>query len=112
MRSQLVASTSPFKPLDSGHPAVTPTPTPNPTQLDDPGIITGMWSVTGQTGERMKSSWVSGLKKRIRELEKEVESLKVDNEKQVSQALTLGGQWGATAHCDDSGRMCRSIAIE
>jgi hypothetical protein len=38
----------------------------------------------------MMSSWVLGLKKRIRELEKEVESLKVDNEKQVSQALTLG----------------------
>ncbi|RSH90534.1 hypothetical protein EHS25_001139 [Saitozyma podzolica] len=63
IRSQLVASTSPFKPLDGGHPAVATTPTPIPTQLDDPGIVTG-------------------LKKRIRELEKEVESLKVDNEKQ------------------------------
>ncbi|GFZ43726.1 hypothetical protein JCM24511_01446 [Saitozyma sp. JCM 24511] len=63
MRSQLVASASPFKPLDSGHPAVATTPTPTPTQLEDPGIV-------------------AGLKKRIRELEKEVESLKVDNEKQ------------------------------
>jgi hypothetical protein len=48
IRSQLVASTSPFKPLDGGHPAVATTPTPIPTQLDDPGIVTGMWNVTGQ----------------------------------------------------------------
>lgn len=90
MRSQLVASASPFKPLDSRHPAVATTPTPTPTQLEDPGIVAGMSSVMGQSGWRMKGSWVSGLKKRIRELEKEVESLKVDNEKQVSRALARG----------------------